>query len=52
MKNLFDSLSSPVRRLSRPNVPVPASPILEECLETTPDMIVAVARESIENSTY
>jgi pyruvate/2-oxoglutarate/acetoin dehydrogenase E1 component len=46
-ENVFASLKDPVKRLSRPNVPVPASPLLENCLETTPEIIINAARELI-----
>jgi acetoin:2,6-dichlorophenolindophenol oxidoreductase subunit beta len=45
----FSSLKSPIKRISRPNVPVPASPLLEECLDITVDKVVATARELLES---
>jgi pyruvate/2-oxoglutarate/acetoin dehydrogenase E1 component len=46
-ENIFASLKSPVRRLSRPNVPVPASPLLEEHLATTVEKIIDAVREQM-----
>ena len=45
----FDALKSPIKRIARPNVPVPASPLLENCLDITPDKIVAAAHDLVEN---
>ena len=45
----FDALKSPIKRIARPNVPVPASPLLENCLDITPDKIVAAAQGLVEN---
>ncbi len=46
-ENVFATLKCPVKRLSRPNVPVPASPLLEKCLVTTAEKIVNAVREQI-----
>ncbi len=46
-ETIFDSLKCSIKRLSRPNAPVPASPLLESRLETTPEMIAETARELI-----
>jgi len=48
-ENAFDALKCPIKRLSRPNVPVPASSLLEKCLETTAEKIVNAVREQIGN---
>ncbi|MBT5941509.1 MAG: alpha-ketoacid dehydrogenase subunit beta [Rhodospirillaceae bacterium] len=48
-ESAFGSLKSPIKRISRPNVPVPASPLLEECLDITAEKIVIAARESLES---
>ncbi len=45
----FEALKAPIKRIARPNVPVPASPLLENCLDITPDKIVAAARELVGN---
>ena len=45
----FDALKSPIKRIARPNVPVPASPLLENCLDITPDKIVAASHDLVEN---
>ena len=45
----FDALKSPIKRIARPNVPVPASPLLENYLDITPDKIVAAAHDLVEN---
>ncbi len=43
-ESVFDSLKSPITRVTRPNVPVPASPLLEKYLEITPERIAAAVR--------
>ena len=43
-ESTFETLKSPIRRVTRPNVPVPASPLLEKCLEITPERIVSAVK--------
>ncbi len=46
-ESTFETLKSPIRRVTRPNVPVPASPLLEKCLEITPERIVSAVKEIV-----
>lgn len=48
-ESAFDALKSPIKRISRPNVPVPASPLLENRLDISLEKIVALAKELLEN---
>jgi len=43
----FSALKSPIKRIARPNVPVPASPLLENYLDITPDKIIAAVQELV-----
>jgi len=46
-EHAFTTLKSPIKRIARPDVPVPASPLLENCLDITPDKITAAAHELV-----
>jgi pyruvate dehydrogenase E1 component beta subunit len=43
----FDALKAPIRRVTRPHVPVSYAPPLEEYVTPTPEKIVAAVKKSL-----